>query len=198
MSVRSKREEDSEATRRRIVTAAVKAFGEEGFAAANVETIARAASVTTGAIYHHFAGKAALFRAAAEAVEEEIVALVSARPRGEDPWTDLLDSIGRALDICMRPHIRQIAFIDAPNVIGASEWREIQSRYGLGILIAGLRELEDRKVVATGDVELAARMLLAALIEAAQACATSPHRGESLENAHATLTRFAESLRSPG
>ncbi len=46
-----------------MLTAARSLFGAKGYAQTSVDEIADAARVTKGAVYHHFAGKEALFRA---------------------------------------------------------------------------------------------------------------------------------------
>ena len=50
----------SEATRKRVVEAAIACVAEEGFQASNLSRIARYAGMTTGAIQHQFGDKAAL------------------------------------------------------------------------------------------------------------------------------------------
>src|SRR6185437_12898722 len=69
---RTKHDLRSEATRRRLVTAARTLFGTRGFAEVGTEEIVRAAGVTRGALYHQFRDKADLFAAVAEEVEAEI------------------------------------------------------------------------------------------------------------------------------
>ncbi len=49
--------EDAARTRDAIIDAALRVFAERGFAAAQLEDIAARASVTRGAVYHHFTGK---------------------------------------------------------------------------------------------------------------------------------------------
>src|SRR5260370_7306391 len=56
------RSQHAEATRRAVLAAARSLFGRNGYAQTSVDEIADAARVTKGAVYHHFAGKAALFR----------------------------------------------------------------------------------------------------------------------------------------
>src|SRR3984893_11636931 len=73
---RSRREEYTEATRRALLDSAADAFVERGFAEASLDDIARAARLTKGALYHHFAGKQDLFRAVFEEVEMEMIAAV--------------------------------------------------------------------------------------------------------------------------
>lgn len=60
--------EDSERTRRRIIAAARQVFARQGVRRTTLEEVARAAGVTRGAIYWHFAGKTDLFYAMREQV----------------------------------------------------------------------------------------------------------------------------------
>src|SRR3712207_5960000 len=63
---RSRREERREETRAELTAAATEVFAERGFNRASLDEIARKAGYTTGAIYHHFGGKDALFLAVFE------------------------------------------------------------------------------------------------------------------------------------
>jgi AcrR family transcriptional regulator len=65
------RSRHAEATRRAVLDAARSLFGRQGYAQTSVEEIADAALVTKGAVYHHFAGKKALFRAVYDEVEAD-------------------------------------------------------------------------------------------------------------------------------
>ncbi len=58
----------AEATRARIVTAAVEAFAQKGFEAASTRQIAQAAGLEQGLLTYHFATKDDLWRAAADRV----------------------------------------------------------------------------------------------------------------------------------
>lgn len=59
--------EEAEITKQNLLTAALEVFSRKGYAATRVEDIAQQADVTTGAIYHHFGGKSALYIALIEA-----------------------------------------------------------------------------------------------------------------------------------
>src|ERR1700748_3969305 len=78
-------------TRAALVSAGRLLFGTKGFAATSVEDIARAARVTTGALYHHFPTKAAVFEAVFEQVHAEMLvasaeaAAAAAGPLGRMP-----------------------------------------------------------------------------------------------------------------
>src|ERR1700723_1791471 len=59
-------------TRDALIAAARPLFAAQGFPEAALETIVRAAGVTRGALYHHFADKTELFAAVFEQVEAEV------------------------------------------------------------------------------------------------------------------------------
>jgi AcrR family transcriptional regulator len=58
--------EESEITKRNLLDAGLIVFSRKGYKATRVEDVARQANVTTGAIYHHFSGKSALYMALVE------------------------------------------------------------------------------------------------------------------------------------
>ncbi|PJK31001.1 TetR/AcrR family transcriptional regulator [Minwuia thermotolerans] len=64
----------------RLLDAAIVAIRTRGFAATSVDELCRAAGVTKGAFFHHFASKAALGVAAAEHWSETTGALFAAAP----------------------------------------------------------------------------------------------------------------------
>jgi len=74
-SRKSRREENVEATRLALVAVARRHFARKGYNETDITDIAKDARLTTGAIYHHFKNKLALFQAVAEELESEILAL---------------------------------------------------------------------------------------------------------------------------
>lgn len=58
--------EDAEITRQNLLAAGLEVFSRKGYSATRMDDIARQANVTTGAIYHHFSGKSALYIALLE------------------------------------------------------------------------------------------------------------------------------------
>lgn len=60
----------SDDTRRRVLEAALQAFGEDGYTAASTRRIAQAAGVTLPVLQYHFGNKEGLYRACAEAIVE--------------------------------------------------------------------------------------------------------------------------------
>src|SRR5258708_24250033 len=113
---RTKHDLRSEATRRRLVTAARTLFGAHGYASVGGEEIVRAAGVTRGALYHQFRDKADLFAAVAEEVEAEIADRIAAGAAGDaaDPLGALRAGGRLFLDACAEPDVERIILLDAP------------------------------------------------------------------------------------
>jgi AcrR family transcriptional regulator len=113
------RAEQVEATRRAVLDAARAWFGSKGYAQTSVDEIAAAARVTKGAVYHHFAGKEALFRAVWAEVEADAQARALA---GRDPDLPPIDQIVAMvhgyLDAALDEEIRRITLIDGPALLG--------------------------------------------------------------------------------
>lgn len=71
-STPTSRERQREATRERIIEAAVDAFAEMGYLGASTREIARRADVNQGLITYHFQTKEDLWRAAADSIFEQL------------------------------------------------------------------------------------------------------------------------------
>jgi len=155
-------------TRAELIGAARTLFAERGYAGVGTEEIVARANVTRGALYHHFADKKDLFRAVHEELERELVESIGARIDGiEDPWELIVTGMGAFLDACTDPALRRIALIDAPVVLGWEEWREIDARYGLGLVSAALSNAMERGLFAPREVRPLAHILIGAMTEAA-------------------------------
>lgn len=87
----------SEATRARVLDAAVACIAEEGFQPANLARIAERAGLTTGAIQHQFGDKAALLAAVVERGFERLVERLAQLPGGEAPLEERVRSLVGAL-----------------------------------------------------------------------------------------------------
>src|SRR4051794_11490077 len=133
------REERATATRERLLRAARELFAERGYAEVGTEELVRRAEVTRGALYHHFKDKRDLFRAVHEQMEEELAGKIGSKLAGiDDPEELLRVGIGSFLDSVTDPAVMRITLRDAPAVLGWAEWREIDAKYGLGLITAGL------------------------------------------------------------
>ena len=189
------REERAEATRARLVEVARELFAERGYAGVGTEEIVRRARVTRGALYHHFRDKRDLFRAVHESVERELVETIGAEIAGIADARQLLASGVRSfLDACTDPALRQIALTDAPAVLGWQEWREIDARYGMGLVLMGLNLAMEQGVIARQDPDPLAHLLLAALGEAALLMANADDPEEARRRVERPLLALLEGL----
>ncbi|MGI8714894.1 MAG: TetR/AcrR family transcriptional regulator [Solirubrobacteraceae bacterium] len=113
------RSQHVEATRRAVLAAARAAFGLRGYAQTSVDEIAAAAAVTKGAVYHHFVGKEALFRAVHAEVEAEAQARTAAvaDPKAP-PIEQIVAGVNAYLDAALDGQIRRITLIDGPALLG--------------------------------------------------------------------------------
>ncbi len=102
-----------------MLAAARASFATKGYAQTSVDQIAGAARVTKGAVYHHFAGKEALFRAVFVEVEAEARArAVGAGDPNSPPIEQILAQLNAYLDVSLDPEVKRITLIDGPAVLG--------------------------------------------------------------------------------
>lgn len=196
MSYKPRRDEYAEATRAAIIAAAVAAFTEDGFTGATVGAIAQAARVTKGGVYHHFPGKAALFEAAFAAVEERLVARISAAglPVADDPWELMSAGVDAFLAECADPSFRRIALQEAPAALGWARWKQLEERYVLPLLQVVLARMSQAGYLPGLPIDLTARALLAALSEVGLAVATSASPDAEREQARQLVRRLLAGL----
>jgi len=74
-----------DATRARLIEAALELFGRRGYASTPVDAVARAAGVSPGLLYHHFRGKRDLLHAIFEESMREVDATFADADREPDP-----------------------------------------------------------------------------------------------------------------
>jgi AcrR family transcriptional regulator len=175
--MKSRRDENAEATRAAIVSIARKHFTRDGYADTEISKIASEARVTTGAVYHHFSGKKDLFLAVAELLEVEILAAAGSVDE-RDPWARMKMGFERLIDFCARSDVQRITFVEAPQVIGPEAWRKIELRYAYGAVREALAALVATGIVKAYPVDLIARILLALLHETSAEVARSRRKPE--------------------
>src|SRR5207237_4582021 len=118
VSVKPLRVRQAEATRSLLIDVARKNFTEHGYAATSIDDIIQEAGVARGALYHHFPGKEALFRAVYETVEGEVVARVmEAAASKASPWDAVRAGLSTFLDACLEPAFRRIVVLDSVSVL---------------------------------------------------------------------------------
>src|SRR5207244_9454488 len=194
---RSRKAQQSEATRAALIAAARALFAQRGYAAVATEEIVQAAGVTRGALYHHFAGKLELFEAVYEDVERELVERIAlaAMSGASDPLAALHAGAQAFLDACEDPAVQRIALLDAPSVLGWERWREIGLRYGFGLVQATVQAALDAGLIERQPVGPLAHLLLGAIDEGAMLIARAQDGGRTRAEVGASVARFLDALR---
>jgi AcrR family transcriptional regulator len=198
-AVRRSQADRTAATRMALITAARQLFAEHGYAQIGTERVAQAAGVTRGALYHQFSDKAELFAAVLEAVEVDIttrlIEVVSA-VASVDPVDSLIAGVDAWLDASTEPEVRQIVLLDGPSVLGWERWREVGTRYGLGLVTGLLGELMDAGAIPRQPVDALAHVLVGALDEAVMFVATAADPSQARAEAAAVLHRLVAAVTS--
>jgi AcrR family transcriptional regulator len=167
MNVKNRKAEQSEATRNALIEAARGLFSERGYAAVSTEEIVQVAGVTRGALYHHFRDKKDLFAEVVERLEQQLLEQVTAAAMEvPDPWEQQVVAVGAFLDGCLDPAVQRVILTDAPSVLGLTAWREVEARYGLALVRAGLQSMVDAGLIEDQPLEPLSHMLLGAMAEA--------------------------------
>src|SRR5205823_10514183 len=139
------------------------------------EAVVKAAGVTRGALYHHFADKADLFRAVYERLEQRVIAQVEKAVADlTGPLAVLHAGADAFLDACLEPAVQRIVLLEGPAVLGWETWREIDMAYGLGMVTAVLELAMQTGAICKAPVEPLAHILLGGLNEGAMLMASSP------------------------
>lgn len=199
MDVKTRKAEQSEATRRALLDVARGLFTERGYADTPTEEIVQRARVTRGALYHHFRDKQDLFRAVFEELEQELVQKVGAAAMSQtEIWQTMIVGTQAFLDACVEPAMQRIVLLDAPSVLGWEAWREIDERYGLGLLRGVLEQAMEQGVIDRQPLDPLAHMLLGAMNEGALHMARAADVKTARAEVGAAITRVLEGFRVRG
>ena len=186
----SLRTEQVAQTRGALVAAGRRLFGEKGFRATSVEDLAREARVTTGALYHHFPTKTALFEAVFMQAHTD---LMTASTKAAQGASDGIDELARGfeafLDGVLQPDMQRILIVDGPAVLGLARYTELDEQYAHAVIVHSLTAAAEAGTITVEDPETATRLLLGALTRGAMLIANSP---DPVETRHAV----AKSMRA--
>jgi AcrR family transcriptional regulator len=171
MTASSKKQLQSEKTRRKLISVARDLFARRGYVDTSIGDITARARVTRGALYHHFSDKQTLFRAVFEQVEDELVSRAAAAASQSQPTKRLEAAVGAFLDACLDRDVQQIVLLDGFSVLGWETASQIDEAHALGSLQALLELAMSEGQIARQPVEPLALVLLGALNQAALAIA---------------------------
>jgi AcrR family transcriptional regulator len=180
-----------------LISAARPLFAEHGFADVALETIVRAAGVTRGALYHHFADKTELFAAVFEQLEAEVAARMTeaiASANQTDPVEVMRLGANFWLDVCSDPEIQRITLVDAPAVLGLARWTEIGDRYNTGLVRDLLATAVESGRIPAQPIEATALTMLGAMREMTLYVARAEHYSKARAEAGAVMDRLILAL----
>jgi AcrR family transcriptional regulator len=184
----SKKASQTLATKQRLERVARDLFAERGFAEVSAEELVAKAHVTRGALYHHYNGKEGLLAAVVEALMQELHETIV---RESASQTDTLEALERGmavfLKVCSEPGVQRILLIDAPAILGWAKWREMDAKYGFGLIKQALTAAMKAGALRRQEVGLLAHILLGALSEAAMVIARSPYPAKARKDAERAL-----------
>ncbi|MBK7197854.1 MAG: TetR/AcrR family transcriptional regulator [Myxococcales bacterium] len=162
-----------EDTRRALLAAARHEFAARGYAQASLDDIAARARLTKGALYHHFASKAAVLTAVYLEMEQELAAQVATAMAGcqGDARARLFAAVEAFFAASAEPTYARLVLRDAPGVLDRVEGRSIDHAIGLELVTGLLAALRAEGRLGALPLDMTARMLLAAVSEVAMSMA---------------------------
>ncbi|MBC3983572.1 TetR/AcrR family transcriptional regulator [Streptomyces sp. AC536] len=190
------RAQQREQTRQALLREGRRLFAGSGYGAVGLAEIVQAAGVTKGALYHHFTGKADLFRAVLEESQQEVARRVAvAADVHDDPWARLTAGCEEFLTATADPDIQRIMLVDGPAVLGWSEWRAMDEAASARHLADALSLLIDGGIIPPQPVAPLVHLLSGAMNEAALWLASSSDPAD-LDHTKAALARLLGALRT--
>lgn len=197
MNVKRLRERQAEATRELLVSIARERFAEQGYAATSIEDIVQRAGVAKGALYHHFSGKEALFRAVYEAVLAETVsAVMAAAVAAQEPWAGVRAGLSAFLDACLDPAFRRIVVLESVSVLRPDVREEGIGQVELPMLRTVLTPLAASDILPGVAVEPLAHVALGGLYGAALYIARSRDPSAARREVDVVLDTLIDGLRA--
>ena len=196
--VPGKRAAQGRATRGQLIEVATRLFAEHGYEGTSVEAVLSAAGVSRGALYHHFAGKEALFEAVVSAVSEQVTVELTEAIRG---CTDPVDAMRTAavawISLAADPVIQRVVLVDAPSVLGWDRWRAMDDGRTLGALRMLLQAVSDSGRLPAELVAPFSHMILAALDEIVLVVARAPDSTAAVAEGRMAVEALLDRLLRP-
>lgn len=193
-----KRAAQGRATRGQLIDVATKLFAEHGYEGTSIEAVLATAGVSRGALYHHFAGKEALFGAVLTAVTEGInKRLTEMIGASTDPVAALRTAAVAWISLARDPVVQRIVLVDAPAVLGWDQWRAVDDGSTLGHMRNMLQAVSDAGSLPAHLVEPFAHMILSALDEYAMVIARAPDPAAAVEEGRVAVEALLSRLLVP-
>ena len=192
MEVNDARIQQGSETQKTLRREARKLGTRQGYSGANTTELVERASVTKGALYHHFANKKELYQAVVEDAEQELVEKLEAAGAGKKAW-DRLHAMCRAyLESCRDPAFARMLVLEAPVVLGWKTWCNLEQKYEVAAFARCLNECG----TLSEPADTLAQVILGALTTGARVIATDPDPDKARAEVERTIDRLLAGLRS--
>ena len=193
-----KRAAQGRATRGQLIEVATRLFAEHGYEGTSIEAVLSAAGVSRGALYHHFAGKEALFEAVVAAVSDQVTAELAETVRDSADPVDAMRTAALAwISLAADPVIQRVVLVDAPSVLGWDRWRAMDDGRTLGALRIMLQAVSDSGRLPSELVGPFAHMILAALDEITLVTARAADSKAAVAEARTAVEALLDRLLRP-
>ncbi|KFX18648.1 TetR family transcriptional regulator [Pectobacterium parvum] len=157
---------EMEETRATLVAIARKVFSERGYADTSMDDLTAQASLTRGALYHHFGDKKGLLAAVVEQIDAEMDARLQViSDTAEDAWDGFRRRCRAYLEMALEPEIQRIVLRDARAVLGGAS--PDSQRHCVESMQRLIDNLIRQGVVADADPQALASLIYGSLAEAA-------------------------------
>jgi len=182
--------EDARRTAQRLVEVATEVFIERGFAATSMTEVCRRAGVTRGAMYHHFGDKTSLFRGVVRTEHERIRLAIEQAVQNENSDLSRIKKGSRAFLVeASGSRSTRMLLVEAPNILGWNEWRQMDQGASVEALREGLSGM-----VSLSELEPLALALSGAMNELAVWVARHGDSEFALNSATSTVDRMIEAI----
>jgi AcrR family transcriptional regulator len=110
--------------REKLIASARRAFAQQGYAAASMDSLTAEAGLTRGALYHNFGDKRGLLAAVVDQIDSEMAEYAkSVGAKAGDAWLGLLAEGAAYIEKALDPEVQRIVLLDGPSVLGdPSQW----------------------------------------------------------------------------
>jgi AcrR family transcriptional regulator len=163
-----------------LIASARRLFAERGYAGTSLSDVVVDAGLTKGAIYHHFDGKEEVFREVFEREQRALARVVAESAWSEsEPWDGVRAGWRAFLEASQDPAVQRITLVDAPAALGWQVAREIASSYTVAMLETGITRAMRVGRIQQAPAAALARLLYAAMCEAAMIIARAPGDAET-------------------
>ena len=187
--------ERGQATRTHLIEVATQLFAAQGYEGTSIEAVLAESGASRGSLYHHFAGKDALFLAVLENVSTTVTAQVTgAMQDAGDQVAELRAGLLAWIRLAGDPVIRQVVLIDAPIVLGWQRWRELDEQGPLGFIRAALAYAAGQGRIDPAHVDTFAHIVLAAANEVTMMIARADDPAAALSAEESAFTGFLDRL----